>query len=172
MSTAPTVDSAPHSMLDSVSALAPAHAPAHSLSITAMAATPSSIPTLATEDSSDSSSDLRPTTLVEKEPINTWASLVGKNNPTLFEGTAAEHVSQVRPIFLAYKRVSWEGHRIPIAEVASAVTQAVDGADQIDGIQAMKAGWNIYMKTDVDCAQLLVAGINIVGCHVSLSTSR
>ncbi len=41
-----------------------------------------------------------------------------------------------------------EGHRIPIAGVASAVAQSIEDANQINGIQAMHAGWNIYMKTE------------------------
>ncbi len=47
----------------------------------------------------------------------------------------------------------------------------MDDANQIDGIQAMKSGWNIYMKTEVDRAQLLMAGLNIAGHHVSLAVS-
>ena len=48
----------------------------------------------------------------------------------------------------------------------------MDDADQIDGIQAMKLGWNIYMKTEVDRAQLLMAGLSIAGCHVLLAVSH
>ena len=97
---------------------------------------------------------------------------MGKHHNSLFEGTAAEHVSQVRPIFLAYKCMSWEGSRIPIIEVVTAITRAVDAADQIDGIQVMKAGWNIYMKTESNQAQLLLSGVNIVGRHVALMAAR
>ena len=79
-------------------------------------------------------------TMVEKDPVNSWASLAGKNVDSLFHGTAAEHVSQVRPIFLAYKHVSWEAHCLPIAEIASSIARAVDNADQINGIQVMKSG--------------------------------
>ncbi len=78
-------------------------------------------------------------------------------------------MSQVRPIFLAYKKVSWEGHRIPIADVATVVTVAIENADQIDGIQAMKADWNIYMKSDVDRVALLLVGINLEGRCVTCS---
>ncbi len=67
------------------------------------------------------------------------------------------------PSFWHNKRVLWEGHRTPLADVASSITRAVDDADQIDGIQPMKAGWNIYMKTNVDRTQLLLAGINLAG---------
>ena len=109
-------------------------------------------------------------TLVEKNPVDSWASLAGKNVDLLFHGIAAEHVSQVRPIFLAYKSVSWEAHHLPIAEITSSIAQTVDDTDQIDGIQAMKSGWNIYMKTEVDRAQLLMAGLNIAS-HVSLVVS-
>ncbi len=109
--------------------------------------------------------------MTEKEPVDTWASLTGKHHDSLFVGTASECVSQVRPIFLAYKKVSWEGHRIPIANVATVVTVAIESADQIDGIQAMKAGWNIYMKSEVDRAALLLVGINLMGKHVSLAPS-
>ncbi len=77
----------------------------------------------------------------------------------------------MRPIFLVYKKVSWEGHRIPIVDVATVVTAAIESADQINGIQAMKAGWNIYMKSEVDRVALLLVGINLAGRHVSLAPS-
>ncbi len=80
----------------------------------------------------DSSDEQHITT--EKEPVDTWASLTGKHRDSLFVGTVSEHVSQVRPIFLAYKKVSWEGHRILIVNVATAVTVVIESADQIDGI--------------------------------------
>ncbi len=102
---------------------------------------------------------------------DTWASITGKQYYSLFTGTALDHVSQVHPIFVAYKKVSWDGQWIPISEVASAVAHAVENADQIDGIQAMKSGWNIYMKTKVDRASLMVTGINLAGKHVSLFSS-
>ncbi len=35
----------------------------------------------------------------------------------------------------------------------------------------MKAGWNIYMKSEVDRAALLLVGINLMGRHVSLAPS-
>ncbi len=65
-----------------------------------------------------------------------------------------------------------EGHRISIAMVASAVAATVENADQIDGIQAMRAGWNIYMKTEADSAALLLVGINLAGQHISLAVSH
>ena len=74
------------------------------------------------------------------EPMDTWASITGKQYDSLFTGIASEHVSQVCPIFVAYKKVFWDGHHIPISEVALAVANAVENADQIDGIQAMKSG--------------------------------
>ena len=70
---------------------------------------------------------------------------------------------------MAYKKVSWEGHHIPIADVVISIAAAVENADQIDGIQALKAGWNIYMKTEVDHAVLLLVGINLAGRYVTLT---
>ena len=96
----------------------------------------------------------------------------GKQCDSLFLGTIAEHVSQVQLIFLAYKKVSWEGHWIPIADVVTSIAAAVENADQIDGIQALKAGWNIYMKTEVDHAALLLVSINLAGRHVTLMPYR
>ena len=75
--------------LDSVS-VQPAPAP----SVVAMASAPG-------EDSSNSSDSQQ--IWQEKELVDSWALLVGKHCNSLFEGTAADHVSQVRPIFLAYK---------------------------------------------------------------------
>ena len=136
-------------------------------SVAAMALASGSAPGEDSTNSSDSQ-QIQP----EKELADSWASLVGKHSNSFFEGTAAEHVSQVRPIFLAYKCVSWEGSQIPITEVATAITKIVDAADQIDGIQVIKAGWNIYMKIESDRAQLLLSGVNIAGRHVALTAAR
>ncbi len=114
-------------------------------------------------DSTSSSDEQMQPTRPEKNPVDSWASLAGKNIDSLFHRTLAEHILQVRPIFLVYKCVSWEAHHLPMAEVASSIARAVDNVDQIDGIQPMKLGWNIYMKTDVDRAQLLMSGLNLAG---------
>ncbi len=52
------------------------------------------------------------------------------------------------------------------------IAATVENAHQIDGIQALKAGWNIYMKTEVDCAVLLLVGINLTGRHMTLIPYR
>ncbi len=107
-----------------------------------------------------------------KNPVDSWASLAGKNVDSLFHRTAAEYVLQVRPIILAYKYISWEAHHLPIAEIALSIAWAVNNADQIDGIQPMKSGWNIYIKTEVDRAQLLISGLNVASQYVALTVSR
>ncbi len=76
-----------------------------------------------------------------------WAQITGKTHESLFTGTASEHVTQIRLVFLAYNRVAIKGHCIPISEVVSALAHAVGDANQIDGVQVMLSGWNIYMKT-------------------------
>ncbi len=125
-------------------------------------------------DTTDSSADEQPAvaSASTSEHVDTWASITGKQYDSLFTGTTSEHVSQVRLIFIAYKKVSWDGHHIPMSEVTSVVANAVKNVDWIDGIQAMRSGWNIYMKTEADRASLMVTGVNLAGKHVSLNTAR
>ncbi len=108
----------------------------------------------------------------DNQPVDSWAQVTGRTHASLFSGTASDHVTQIRPIFLAYNRVTIEGHCIPISDIVFALAHAVGDANQIDGVQAMHSGWNIYMKTEQDRAQLLMTGINLAGRHVSLSVFR
>ena len=108
----------------------------------------------------------------DNQPVDSWAQIAGKTHTSLFSGTASNHVTQIRPVFLAYNRVAIEGHHIPLSEVVSVLAHAVGNANQIDGVQVMHSGWNIYIKTEQDRAQLLMTGINLAGRHISLSVSR
>ncbi len=73
----------------------------------------------------------------DNQPVDSWAQIAGKTHESLFTGTASEHITQVRPVFLAYNRVAVEGHHIPISEVVSALAHAVGDANQIDGVQVI-----------------------------------
>ena len=108
----------------------------------------------------------------DNQLVDSWAQIAGKTHESLFTGTASEHVTQIRLVFLAYNRVAVEGHHIPISEVVSALAYTVGNVNQIDGIQVMQSGWNIYMKTEQDRAQLLMTRINLARRHISLSVSR
>ena len=108
----------------------------------------------------------------DNQPVDSQAQIAGKTHASLFSGTASNHVTQIRLVFLAYNRVVVEGHHILLSEVVSALAHAVGNANQIDGIQVMHSGWNIYMKTEQDRAQLLITGINLARRHVSLTVSR
>ncbi len=84
----------------------------------------------------------------EGQLVDSWAQIAGKTHESLLTGTASEHVTKIRPVFLAYNRVAIEGHCILISEVVSALAHVVGDANQIDGVQVMRLGWNIYMKTE------------------------
>ncbi len=89
---------------------------------------------MADMSTTDSPTDEQPAvvttaTVTTSEPVDTWASITGKQYDSLFTGMASEHVSQVHPMFVAYKKVSWDSYQIPISEVASAVTNAIENAD-------------------------------------------
>ena len=48
------------------------------------------------------------------------------------------------------------------------MVQAIGSAETLDVVQPMKAGWYIYMMTQMDCNVLMSRGINVTGQHVVL----
>ena len=78
-----------------------------------------------------------------------------------------EHKPDVRRVFMNYKKVSFEGFHTPLIDVAIAVGKIV-GDRNVDGIQPMKNGWQIYVKTEADRTNLVSSGIDLAGKHISL----
>ncbi len=54
-----------------------------------------------------------------------------------FAQPMVQHKVEVPPIFLAYRRVSVEGVRIPLIQVASSVVQALHDDSALDTVQPM-----------------------------------
>ena len=82
-----------------------------------------------------------------------------------------KHVANVRPLFLPFKRVSTEGHHIPSATVAIAVTKAI-ASEKVDTVQATKNGWQIYVRSEQDCVELQAVGIQLAGKHIPLNVAQ
>ncbi len=55
-----------------------------------------------------------------------------------------EHTPQVCPIFMNYKKVSSEGYKTPLVDVAVAASKAV-GEANVDAVQPTHNGWQIYI---------------------------
>ena len=94
-------------------------------------------------------------------------SLVGSS---AFKGVAIDHVTEVPPIFLAYKRVSNEGQQISLVQVASTILRVMKDEMVLDAVQLMKAGWYIYMCTLKDRAALVANGVTIAGRYIQLQS--
>ncbi len=63
--------------------------------------------------------------------------------------------------------MSREGFKIPLIQIASTVGLVV-GEVNVDAIQPLKNGWQIYVKTEKDCINLMVTGIEIIGNSIDL----
>ncbi len=59
-----------------------------------------------------------------------------------------DHKPEVRPIFLGFKRVAREGYKIPLIQVVAAVGDVV-GKQNVDAVQPMRSGWQIYAEAYV-----------------------
>ncbi len=75
------------------------------------------------------------------------------------------HKPDVAPVFLNFKQV--EGFKIPLIEVVAAVGKVV-GDTNVDGVQPMRSGWQIYVKMDHDSTTLVSRGIQLAGKWISL----
>ena len=60
---------------------------------------------------------------------------------------SVEHRPEVHLVFLNFKRVGREGYKIPLIQVATAVAKTV-GERNVDAVQPMRNGWQIYIKTE------------------------
>ncbi len=87
-----------------------------------------------------------------------------------FKGVAMDHVMEVPPIFLAYKRVSKEGQQISLVQVASVILRVMKDEMVLDAVQPMKAGWYIYMHTLKDRVALVANGVTIAGRYIQLQS--
>ena len=85
-----------------------------------------------------------------------------------FSGPEIQHKSVVEPVFLAYNRVSTDGSRISLMQVATAVVDTLGEACTIDAVQPMRSGWWIYLQTTMDRDRLVTQGLNIAGKHMPL----
>ncbi len=79
-----------------------------------------------------------------------------------------QHKAVVEPVFLAYNRISTEGSRIALMQVATAVVDALNDPGALDTVQPMKSGWWIYLRTTEDRDRLVANGVNIAGKHIPL----
>ena len=78
-----------------------------------------------------------------------WSDIVNEAERFISGLPVAGHKLEVAPIFLNFKQVAREGFKIPLIEVAAAVGRVV-GDINVDGIQLMQSGWQIYVKTEKD----------------------
>ncbi len=78
-----------------------------------------------------------------------------------------EHKPEVRPVFLGFKRVAREGYKIPLIQVVAAVGDVVS-KQNVDVVQPMKSGWQIYVRMEADRLKLMSAGIKLAGKSIDL----
>ncbi len=84
----------------------------------------------------------------------TWSDVVNESERFVSNVPVMAHKPDVALVFLNFKQVSREGFKIPLIEVAAAVGKVV-GDTNVDGLQLMRSGWQIYVKTDHDCTTLV-----------------
>ncbi len=70
-------------------------------------------------------------------------------------------------MFLNFKQVAQEGYKIPLIQVATAIAKAI-GEVNVDAIQPMQNGWQIYVKTEADRVTLITKGIELAGKSINL----
>ncbi len=104
-------------------------------------------------------------------PPRSWADLANKDHSAHFPSDTPmlEHTPTVRPVFVNYKKVSFEGFRTPLIDIAVAVGHAV-GDMNVDAVQPTWNGWQIYVKTETDRTVLIASGLDVVGKHISLES--
>ena len=100
-------------------------------------------------------------------PRKNWAELVNEAEHFVSDLPVLGYKPEVAPIFLNFKHIACEGYKIPLIEVASALGKVV-GDSNVDGIQPMHSGWQIYIKTDKDQNALVSQGIQLAGKWISL----
>ncbi len=106
---------------------------------------------------------------VSDQPPHTWADKLNTEHSKCFlsQVPMLEHTLQVHPIFMNYKKVSSEGYKTPLIDVAVAVGKAI-GDCNLDAVQPTHNGWQIYVKTKHDRVSLMASGLDLAGKHISL----
>ncbi len=104
---------------------------------------------------------------LQLQPNKTWSDIVSEAEHFVSDQPVLSHKPEVTPVFLNFKWVAREGFKIPLIEVAAVVGKVVGDA-HIDGIQPMRSGWQIYVKTDKDQDALVAQGIQLAGKWISL----
>ncbi len=115
----------------------------------------------------------RPSTSVGLQSANQACSYaaVSKQNTGFTENIPSlEYKPEVCPVFLNFKQVAWEGYKIPLIQVATAIAKAIGEVNVVDVIQPMQNGWQIYVKTEVDRVALMTRGIELAGKSWSSGT--
>lgn len=74
-------------------------------------------------------------------PPRSWADLAGRDCATHFSADMLmlDHTPTVRPIFVNYKKVSFEGFRTPLIDIAAIVGHVV-GDENVDAVQPTRNG--------------------------------
>lgn len=83
-------------------------------------------------------------------------------------GNELQHKSLVKPVFLAYGRVSGEGQRHTLLQIATAILMSLGDDMAVDAVQLMRTGWWIYLRTHADRARLVAQGLTLAGKHIML----
>ncbi len=106
---------------------------------------------------------------VSDQPPRTRADKLNTEHSKCFlsQVPMLEHTLQVHPIFMNYKKVSSEGYKTPLIDVAVAVGKAI-GDCNLDAVQPTHNGWQIYVKTKHDRVSLMASGLDLAGKHISL----
>ncbi len=105
-------------------------------------------------------------------PVHLWLDMAAKERSQSFCDNIPmlEHIPQVCPVFVNYKKVSAVGFKTPIVNVAITVAKSV-GDKNVDAVQPTQNGQQIYIKTEADRAVLVASGIDLAGKHIDI-TSR
>ncbi len=125
-------------------------------------------PDQATSDSLDVVASLDDCPSVKSgPPAHTFAEVLdfSKGFSPMYQ--SVEHKPDVKLIFLGFKRVAYEGSKILLIQVATAVGNVV-GPKNVDAIQPMRNSWQIYVKTNIDRQKLLTTGLELAGKLIDL----
>ena len=99
--------------------------------------------------------------------VRSFANVVDYSKGFLPNLPSLEHEPDICPIFLGFKRIAREGSKILLIQVAAAVGVVVSQWN-VDGIQSICSGWQIYIKTEADHLKLVSIGIELAGKSINL----
>ncbi len=104
---------------------------------------------------------------IQSLPTHTFAEVANFSKGFSPNFHILEHKLEVQPMFLGFKRVMREGYKIPLIQVAAAIGDVV-GKQNIDAVQLMKSGWQIYILTEADRLKLMSTRIELAGKSINL----